>query len=135
MKLSNKIIFGALSLGAIGVSIYFYNKSKKTPVVLNKTTRGDEVVESEELDDSKFPLQNGSKGAEVKLLQEYLNRSASCMKKAPTPSANARMRPFLPLDVDGIFGGNTEYVLTTCYKTNSINKDTFRKMKLSINNK
>lgn len=127
MKLTKVTILSVLALGGVGAAIYFYNKSKK-PSATAKGANLQRTDEVEILDDSIFPLEQGAEGIEVKKLQQYLNRSASCKAKTPPSHPNARMRPFLPLDEDGIFGDQTAYVLNTCYKTTSISKNTFRNM-------
>lgn len=127
MKITKTTILSILAVGGAGAAIYFYNKSKKSTNndKNGESKRVDEVVI---VDDSVFPLEKGSEGGEVKKLQQYLNRSASCKSKTPPPNPNARMRPFLPLEEDGIFGDQTSYVLNTCYNTSSISKNTFINM-------
>jgi len=127
MKLTKITVLSILAIGGFGAAIYFYNKSKK-PSTSAKGDGMQRVDELESLDDSIFPLEQGAEGEEVKKLQQYLNRSSSCKAKTPPSHPNARMRPFLPLDEDGIFGDQTAYVLNTCYKTTSISKNTFINM-------
>lgn len=106
MKVTHITILYIVALGGIGTAIYFYNKSQnsKNQILKDGETGGRAATRVEDsIDESVFPLENGSRGEEVKILQQYLNRSSSCAKKAPKPNPNARMRPFLPLAEDGIF--------------------------------
>lgn len=125
MKNKTLIIISVLS--GIAIVGFLYFKSKK-PKVINGSARG--VSEDVE---SKFPLAIGSEGDEVKILQKYLNNSASCKAKAvQVGAANVRMKPLFPLDEDGIFGELTESVLLQCYNSPTVKEETFNNMKLAL---
>lgn len=78
---------------------------------------------SEDDDDNSFPLQEGSLGKNVKLLQEYLNDKIDSM-------------PFVdgvklaPLNVDGIFGSKTKAACVYVLGVESITEDQFNSLNL-----
>lgn len=136
MKITKTTVLSILAIGGVVAAGYFYMQSKKSETPTGASERGsemeDEDVEVE--DDGVFPLTEGSKGEEVIILQKYLNSSASCAAKEPPHNPNARMMAFLPLEEDGIFGRRTKYVLSTCYKTESLSKSTFNRMAKKLEN-
>lgn len=133
MKINKNTLigFGGLTLITLGIGVLYFNNRKPKTKTTGVTTRGG----SSDVDDSAesvFPLEEGSKGDEVKLVQQYLNRSSSCAKKMPKSSPTARIRKLLPLDEDGIFGEKTGIVLNLCYKTSSISESVFNNMKKAL---
>ena len=135
----NKKILIGLGIGitaiAVGIGIKKYlskNDDKKTlppitPPNNDSTLRGEKKKE-----DSIFPLKKGSIGEEVRVVQQYLNRSSSCKEKVPKPTPNSRIIMLLPLEENGIFDDKTEMVLDICYKTSSINEETFSKIRAGL---
>lgn len=71
--------------------------------------------ETTEVDDPDFPLKEGSKGAKVRILQEYLNRELAELQK------EAEVSPVF-LTVDGIFGPNTATACRMVFGTESVSK-------------
>lgn len=67
-----------------------------------------------------FPLQEGSRGDKVRLLQEYLNTQLMKMQ-------DGEVRPSL-LDVDGIFGAKTATACKAVFGTDSISKSQFNEI-------
>jgi hypothetical protein len=78
-----------------------------------------------------FPLKKGSRGNEVKVLQQYLNRSPKCKAKAATKGAVGGKSPF-PLDEDGIFGSLTLSALQICYNTDQVTEELWNTMESSL---
>lgn len=68
-----------------------------------------------EVDDPDFPLKEGSKGAKVRILQEYLNRELAELQK------EAEVSPVF-LTVDGIFGPNTATACRMVFGTETVSK-------------
>ena len=132
MKKGTKQLLVGLAIGGALVGGYFYFRKPKNGEKLDSMTRGDESTEDESTE-SPFPLELGSKGEEVKILQQYLNRSSSCKERLPKPSPTARIRQLLPLEEDGIFGEKTETVVRICYSSGSINDVTYQTMKSALN--
>jgi|SRR3989304_6347667 len=135
MKIDKVTVLTVVTIGAVLTAGYFYMKSKKPATVkLGEGTKGTSETPTTEVatTPSVFPLQLGSKGEEVKILQQYLNRSKSCKDKMPKTSPNARVRQLLPLVEDGLFGELTETVLKLCYSSGSIDEPTFNNMKNAL---
>ncbi|MHA1988425.1 MAG: hypothetical protein ACW98D_17485 [Promethearchaeota archaeon] len=129
MKKNHKIIlFSVLGLGAV-VGAYFYFKKGKDEALLREDSSEEEVEEDIPTTVSpKFPLSKGSRGSEVVVLQQYLNRSPMCKGKMPKSTPNSRVRKILPLDEDGIFGVLTLGALQMCYESDSVDEKLWKRM-------
>ena len=128
MNKEQKIFIGiGAAITAVGLFMYIRKEKKST---LEKTTVG-KLNEDVFVDSSKFPLENGSKGDEVMIIQKFLNLSDNCKSKA-APKANERSIPLYPLEEDGIFGDKTEAILQRCYGTSSVNESTYINMKKGV---
>lgn len=80
----------------------------------------EETSSSDTVDGDDFPLQEGSRGDKVRLLQEYLNTQLMKMQ-------DGEVRPSL-LDVDGIFGAKTATACKAVFGTESISKSQFNEI-------
>jgi len=135
MKTKINTVLAVAAIGGIAVGVYFYKKSKEKTEKPTSQSRVDEDIEKEELPviDSVFPLAKGSIGDEVKVLQQFLNRSKSCASKMPKSNPNARMMKILPLVEDGIFGDMTERAFKICYQSESVKESTFKRIESALN--
>lgn len=125
--MKNKGLIAASILLGVATVGFLYMKSRKEKKAIAEGRTAHEEAES------IFPLEKGSEGDEVKILQKYLNSSASCKAKAvQVGAANMRLKPLFPLDEDGIFGEITESVLLQCYNSPSVKEETFNNMKLAL---
>lgn len=133
MKKNQKtIMYAVLGVGALVGGYFLYKKFTK-PAELGEGARGGEETEVEEEavvapTKSKFPLRKGSRGSEVKELQQYLNRSPMCKRKMPKSTPNSRVAKILPLDEDGIFGNLTETALEICYGTKTLDEALWKRI-------
>lgn len=75
---------------------------------------------SSETTDPDFPLKRGSKGPKVRILQEYLNTQILKMQ-------DGEVKPAL-LDVDGIFGLQTETACKMVFGTETISKTQYNEI-------
>lgn len=132
MKKNQKILIWVGVGVATAVGGYFLYRHFTKP---SETAR--EVSDSDDEEDediptaptkSTFPLKKGSRGEEVKVLQQYLNRSPMCKRKMPKPSATTRVAKILPLDEDGIFGDLTLSALKICYDRDSVDEKLWERM-------
>lgn len=73
-------------------------------------------------EDGSFPLQEGSLGNNVKLLQEYLNRRMAAMELPDEMK-------LVPLKVDGIFGTKTKNACYLVFGVESVTEDQFKSLK------
>lgn len=73
-------------------------------------------------EDGSFPLQEGSLGNNVKLLQEYLNRRMAAMELPDEMK-------LVPLKVDGIFGTKTKNACYLVLGVESVTEDQFKSLK------
>ena len=80
----------------------------------------EETSSSDTVDGDDFPLQEGSQGEKVEVLQEYLNTQLMKMQ-------NGEVKPSL-LDVDGIFGAKTATACKAVFGTESISKSQFNEI-------
>ena len=102
------IIIAIVILIIIALIIYFSNKDKATAtedVSMNKTL--DQNLGASQ-PRSVFPLQYGAKGAEVKVVQAYLNSKGEKLIK------------------DGIWGPLTDASVLKVLKVNSISEDLYK---------
>lgn len=138
MKLEKKhYLIGAAVLGTIIalVVINKKNKNKKqaelakkggdssfineTPI--SKSVNKDEVVSSEKVKSSPFPITFGAEGDAVKAIQKYMNT---------TCPADLKSASLYPLDIDGVWGDYTEAASLACsiLKRNKIDEKTFKRI-------
>lgn len=68
-----------------------------------------------EVDDPDFPLKEGSRGAKVRILQQYLNRQLAELQK------ESEVSPVF-LEVDGIFGPATATACRMVFETETVSK-------------
>ena len=70
-----------------------------------------------------FPLQNGTRGYEVKVLQKYIN--STCKSELRSPPLD-----LYPLDIDGIWGNKTDTAVIKCHttRTNKIDEPFYRRI-------
>lgn len=80
----------------------------------------EETSSSDAVDGDEFPLQEGSQGEKVEVLQEYLNTQLMKMQ-------NGEVKPSL-LDVDGIFGAKTATACKAVFGTESISQSQFNEI-------
>ncbi len=73
-------------------------------------------------EEGSFPLQEGSLGNNVKLLQEYLNRRMAAMELPDEMK-------LVPLKVDGIFGTKTKNACYLVLGVESVTEDQFKSLK------
>jgi len=91
-----------------------------------------EVEEEEEaIETSSFPLRKGSRGEDVRTVQQYLNRSPKCKSKNASIGAVGGKK-LLPLDEDGIFGNLTQSALKVCYNTDVVDEKLFEQMENAL---
>tara|TARA_R110001592_G_scaffold90231_2_gene265424 strand:+ start:422 stop:775 length:354 start_codon:yes stop_codon:yes gene_type:complete len=95
---------GVLTLGAIGYFLILKRKRSKVEENINSL----EVKELTPEPEIKFPLNIGSKGKEVKIVQSYLNKVGKN-----------------PLRIDGIYGKNTANALKKWNKKTEVTKSYF----------
>lgn len=98
----------------IFIIIVLYVKNKNKQVALDAAKSAPKVVVNvapPAVTQSAFPLKQGSKGAEIKVLQSYLN----------TKGEN--------LTVDGIWGPLTQASVVKVLKVNEISSDLFATLK------
>ncbi len=106
------IIVAIIVVLLIIIILYFKNKNKAAQIEAAKTAPKVVVnVAPPAVTQSAFPLKQGSKGAEVKVVQSYLN----------TKGEN--------LVVDGIWGPLTQASVIKVLKVNEISSDLFATLK------
>lgn len=81
----------------------------------NDVTSGTETTAADE-----FPLQEGSKGDKVRILQQYLNTQLQLMQTGEVR--------YTLLTVDGIFGPNTATACKIVFGTETISKSQFNEI-------
>lgn len=127
MKNENSIMIGlGVVVAAIGFGLLYFNKkgSSTTTVVGDLKSRTMEGV-----NESAFPLVNGSKGDEVRKVQRFLNLSQTCKEKAvAAPNERVMAGTYYPLDEDGIFGNKTAAILGKCYSVDEVGLSLFKTM-------
>ena len=93
--MKKKIIIIIIIVAILGIASFFiYKKQKKASGASTGGSSGNSNLTTNQ--PSTFPLKNGSRGNEVKILQSTLNKTGQTA---------------IPLVVDGIFGTKTEAAL------------------------
>ncbi len=119
------IVMAVLVLGAAGYWVYIKRKQKKSMSFsvsgkdepTNKTIIGGPTVNKPtNYSTTGFPLRNGSRGENVKIVQSYINKQLYKVPGLP------------PLTVDGILGAKTEEAARLIGLAFPVTQDTYRKI-------
>ncbi len=106
MKKKTIIIASVSTIAACGIAYLLYRKGKKAETEITTETTSDATTEAA----ASFPLQYGSRGAEVKKLQTALNVLLADTAKCGDELPQYNNQEITALQVDGIFGARTRKV-------------------------
>lgn len=106
---NKKVVILVVAIGIVALSYFLIKKKKaqkEADSLFNQSQSPSQPVSNDE-----FPLKNGSKGDNVKKLQDYLNLNIK--------------PPMAKLKVDGMFGPATEAALSSVTSKKTMTKEDF----------